>query len=140
MKNTIQQVLLSAAVILITCSFTGSPVAEPAPFGGAYVVFAGKYGGEITQKELAGQRELGVDGCARGSRIFQFTLSVTKKGNTAVFTSKSNQLTAEMVNSLKSLAPGDEFEFSKMKAYLPNGKDITDVHGRKFVVKSGSTV
>lgn len=98
------------------------------------MVFAGKFGGEITQKEIASNSEVKVEGCAKGSRIFQFTLSVTKNGKTSTLTNKSNLLTDEMITQLKSLSKGDSFEFQQTKAYLPNSKDVVDVHGKKFVV------
>lgn len=105
-----------------------------ADYGGAYVVFAGKFGGDITQKEIESHSEVKVEGCAKGSRIFQFTLCVTKNGKTSTLTNKSNILTDEMATQLKSLSKGDSFEFQQTKAYLPNSKDVVDVHGKKFVV------
>ena len=141
MKSTIKNLLLATAAVLFTCSFTEiTPLhadftgIEAAPVGGAYVVFAGKYGGEDTKKDLEGQTTLGVDGCARGSRIFQFTLHVTKDGKTSAYTTNTNVLTSEMTTKLRSLSVGDQFEFKKMKAYLPNGKDVVDVHGKEFVI------
>jgi hypothetical protein len=139
MKSTIKNLLLATAALLFTCSFTEITRLnteltglDAAPVGGAYVVFAGKYGGEITKKDLEGQTTLGVDGCARGSRIFQFTLHVRKNGKTATYSAKSNSLTREMISALSSLSDGDEFEFKNMKAYLPNGKDVVEVHGKAF--------
>ncbi len=141
MKSIIKNFLLATAAVLFTCSFTEiTPLhadftsIEAAPVGGAYVVFAGKYGGEVTQKDIAGQTTLGVDGCARGSRIFQFTLEVKKDGKTSTYVGKSNVLTQEMTAKLRSLSDGDRFEFKKMKAYLPNGKDVVDVRGKEFVI------
>ncbi len=141
MKSTIKNFLLATAAVLFTCSFTEitrlnteMTGLDAAPVGGAYVVFAGKYGGEVTQKDLEGQTTLGVDGCARGSRIFQFTLHVTHGGKTSTYTANSNVLTSEMTAKLRSLSIGDRFEFKKMKAYLPNGKDVVDVHGKEFVI------
>ena len=116
-----------------------APVAGPeaaieAANGGAYVVFAGKFGGEITRKEIENNSEVQVDGCAKGSQVFQFTLSITKNGKTNTLTNRSNLLTAGMKAQLKSLSKGDSFEFQNTKAYTPNSRDVVDVHGRMFVV------
>ena len=146
MKSTIKRFLFSAAALLLTCSFVESPVSnvettpEPTlvstPVGGIYVVFAGKFGGNVSKKEIAEQRELKVEGCdiANGVRIFQCTLVVTKGGKSSSLQSKSNVLTQEMIAQLKSLSPGDEFEFKQIKGYLSNGKDVVDVHAKKYVV------
>jgi hypothetical protein len=39
-----------------------------------------------------------------------------------------------MQNKLKSLSAGDYFEFSQIKAYLPNGKDVVEVSAKKYFV------
>lgn len=52
----------------------------PAPVGGAYLVFADKMGGEISPEKIRTQCELAVAGCAKGSKIFSFTLLVIKSG------------------------------------------------------------
>lgn len=102
--------------------------------GGAYLVFAGKLGGEITKKQVEGQREVGVEGCARGSRIFSFTLEVTRAGQKASFISRSHVLTDDMLTQLRALRPGDTFTFKNTQAYLPDGKDVVQVHSRTFIV------
>lgn len=141
MKSSIKNFLLATATLLITCSFTEitrlnthTLTFEAAPVGGAYLVFAGKYGGDITKQEIEGQTSLGVDGCARGSKIFQFTLEVKKSGKTSTYSAKSNALSVDMTAALRSLSIGDEFEFKNMKAHLPDGKDVVDVHGKVFKV------
>lgn len=112
-----------------------APEATRTPeWGGAYLVFAGKFGGEVTTDQLQEQRELGVEGCARGSRIFTFTLEVTRAGKTTAFSSRSNVLSDDMRAALRALRAGDTFEFKRIRAYLPNGKDAVDVHSRTFVV------
>lgn len=123
-------------LLLFTCSFVPMPPPDVTSegVGGAHLLFANRYGGEITKAEMAGHTSLKVEGCARGSRIFEYTLTITKKGKTTVLSNKSNVLTDEMVAQLNNLAKGDEFQFSKTKAYLPNGKDVVDVHSSKFVV------
>ncbi len=113
---------------------TASPVAGLEPYGGAYVVFAGKFGGAITRQEIASHSDVQVEGCARGSRIFQFTLRITKNGTTTTFKNTSNRLTDQMIARLKSLSKGDSFDFQQTKAYLPNSRDVVDVHGKKFIV------
>ena len=147
MKNVIKHLLLFAVTICLTSSFVDKPVPSPVKIdtgsfthmsvaGGAFLVFAGKHGGEIKKDELTSQRELKVDGCAKGSKIFSYSLEVNKRGMKSTLEAKSNLLSDEMITKLKSLSPGDSFEFKSMKAYLPNGKDIVDVHGQKFVVVS----
>ncbi len=145
MKNKVKH-LLYLTLMLLPASFLASfsvPATTPATnpgavmevdYGGAYVVFAGKFGGDITRKEIESHSEVKAEGCAKGSRIFQFTLSVTKNGKTRTLTNKSNLLTDEMATQLKSLSKGDSFEFKQTKAYLPNSKDVVDVHGKRFVV------
>jgi hypothetical protein len=146
MKSTIKHFVLAAAVLALTCSFAEKPFSyteklpettlKTKPVGGIHIVFAGKFGGNISKKEIAAQRELKVGGCdiAKGAKVFQYTLDITKNGKTTSLQSKSNMLTQEMVTLLKSLAPGDEFEFKQMKAYLANGKDVVDVFCKKFTV------
>lgn len=102
--------------------------------GGAYLLFAGKFGGEVNKKEIAEQRDLAVDGCAKGSKIFKYTLVINKSGQSYTYRADSNMLTSEMQTKLKSLTAGDSFEFSQIKAYLPNGKEVVDVHSKKFFV------
>lgn len=102
--------------------------------GGAYLVFAGKRGGVVSKKEIDVQRELAVEGCAKGSKIFKYTLQITKGGTTTSYKADSHTLTAEMQTSLKSLTKGDSFEFVEIKAYLPDGKEVVNVWGEKFVV------
>lgn len=145
MKNNVMQIFTLVALLLIACSF--APASAPSggaikntdaaievPVGGAHLIFAGKFGGEISKKEMSGQTELKVDGCARGSRIFEYTIHITKGGKTNKLSNRSNVLTSEMLAALNSLSKGDAFEFRNTKAYLPNGKDVVDVHTNKFVV------
>lgn len=60
------------------------------------------------------------------------TIHITKAGKTSKLSNRSNALTSEMLAALKSLSKGDEFEFSNTKAYLPNGKDVVDVHAKSL--------
>lgn len=104
------------------------------PIGGAYLVFADKMGGEISPQKILTQCELAVAGCAKGSKIFTFTLQVTKSGKRTTMKTDSNELTTAMRNLLQSLSAGDRFEFKYIKAYLPNGKDKVDVFAKPFRV------
>lgn len=145
MKNMVKH-LLHLTLILLPASFVArvsvpaatpgaaSPAAKEPAYGGAFVIFAGKYGGEITRKEIESHSDLQVAGCAKGSRIFQFTLNVTKNGKTSTLSSQTGLLTGEMTTLLKTLAKGDTFEFQHTKAYLPNGKEVVDVRGKMFIV------
>ena len=102
-------------------------------FGGAYLVFAGKFGGELTQKDIANTRALNVEGCAKGSVIYEFDLKITKKGKTITLHGSSDQLTEEMHAQLKNLSVGDEFTFKNTKARLPK-EGVVDVWAKKFTI------
>jgi hypothetical protein len=102
--------------------------------GGAHLLFAGKYGGDIRKSDFMGKTELQVEGCAKGSKIFTYTLEVNQNGKMTKLQGKSDSLTKEMVTALNALNRGDSFEFKSTKAYLPNGKDVVDVSSSKFVV------
>ena len=136
MKNNIKNLLLAAFVILGMCSFVTAPNPEAAAElpGGAFLTIAGKFGGDISKKEIFKNQELGVDGCAVGSRIFTYTIDLNKGGTISTFKAESNVLTKEILIKMKEMNTGDSFEFKKIKAYLPNGKDMVDVHSKKFVV------
>ena len=145
MKNNVMPFFCATLLFLLGSSFvnqTGSlettngssDAMITAPFGGAIVAFAGKFGGEITKQEIAGQTAVKVEGCAKGSRIFDITLSVRKGSQTITLKSNSGVLTKEMQANLNSLSKGDSFEFKNTRAYLPNSKDVVDVHGRTFIV------
>lgn len=134
MKAQIGNLLLVAVVTGISLSFTSMPVTDVNPAGGAYLVFAGRSGGNIKMSELRGQTELSVEGCARGSKIFSFSLEINDGGRMQTLSATSNKLTSVMISALNRLEPGDSFVFKSMKAQLPNGKDVVDVYGEKFVV------
>ncbi|MBC7774230.1 MAG: hypothetical protein H7246_02230 [Phycisphaerae bacterium] len=145
MKNNVMHLFAFTAILLLANSFVKQPVPSEAlstdqelkasvPFGGAWVIFAGKTGGELTKQDINNQTELQVDGCDKGARVSGFTLLFTKSGKTSTLNSRSNTLTYEMRNILKSLAKGDQFEFKNTKALLSNGRDVVDVRGSKFVV------
>ena len=145
MKNNVLQCFAFTVLLLMASSFTKQPVPAEAlptgqalnasvPLGGAWVLFAGKTGGELTRQQISTQNELFVDGCDKGAQITGFTLHFTKSGKTSTLSSRSNTLTYEMRYMLKSLAKGDQFEFKNTKALLSNGRDMVDVRGSKFVV------
>ena len=102
--------------------------------GGAYCVFANKFGGEISKKDLLDYNELEIFGCAAGSKIFKFTLVITKNGQKSTYQGKLKLLTDAMLAKLRSLSAGDEFIFNDMQAKLPNGNGNVDVMGKKFIV------
>jgi hypothetical protein len=101
--------------------------------GGAYVVFAGKSGGDIKRSEIVGQTEVRVAGCAKGYAITSFTLEITRGQTKSTYPSSSNQLSKEMQSKLQSLVKGDSFEFKLMKA-RQEGTHMVDVHGSKFTI------
>ena len=144
MKNHIIPFILITGLVLISAITTArlnahtilTKAASPSEIstvGGAYLTFAGKFGGELSKEDLQKHKEINVRGCANGSRIFQFTLNITRDGKTKVYTGKSHQLSAEMLTQIKSLSSGDMFHFEDIKAHLPSGGEV-DVHARKFVV------
>ena len=146
MKSFIKNVckgLLMPAFILIAISFPNihsyghldvkhGDLTSPY-LGGAYVVFAGKTGGLIKKSEVEAQREVRVDGCAKGYKVMNFTLEITKGNSKLSFESRSNLLTKEMQTNLQSLTKGDTFEFKQMKAQQED-KHIVDVQGNKFTI------
>ena len=143
MKSKIQK-LFYVITLGIALFFTGGlfsfstdgniPAAEEEVIGGAYLTFANKFGGTVTQKDLNRTNEIGVDGCAKGSKIFQFKLKITKEGKTTSYEGTSPRLTKIMLKDLRNLSKGDEFIFKRIKAYLPDGESKVDVWGKKFTV------
>ena len=109
-------------------------ITAESPIGGAFLVFAGKNGGNIKMSELRGKTELGVEGCAKGSEIFSFVLEINSGGKTRTYKASSNVLSNEMVTALLGLHAGDSFEFKSIKANLPNDKEVVDVHGYRYVI------
>lgn len=103
-------------------------------YGGAYCVFANKFGGEISKKDLLDYNELEIFGCAAGSKIFEYTLVITKNEQKSTYQGKLKLLTDAMLAKLRSLSAGDEFIFNDMRAHLPNSNGNIDVTGKKFVV------
>jgi hypothetical protein len=101
--------------------------------GGAYVTFAGKFGGEINKNEIQSTTELGIAGCAVGSKIYKFNLIIESRGETVSYKGESYVLSEEILKSLRSLQQGDTFEFTEIKAHLPNGGKI-DALGRKYTI------
>ena len=128
-----------SVLVFCLCSFALqssyiSPSSTSETVGGAYLVFAQKMGGEVTLKQIQKECELNVAGCAKGSRIFTYTLIIHKKGKKRSFRASSNELTKEMMAELKGLSAGDTFQFKSIKAYLPNGQDKVDVFAKVFTI------
>ena len=149
MQNTIKNSLLAVLVLCFVTSIANSPataavpmskskttVSNEPPVGGAYLIFAGKTGGQIGKRDMEGQTKLGLNGCpgAKESTIVSFTLEIKKGGKATTLQSSSDKLTSDMVAKLKTLAAGDSFEFKKVMAHLPNSKDLFEVHTQKFTV------
>lgn len=101
--------------------------------GGAYALFAKKFGGELTLREIRATKELGIAGCAAGSAFTKFTLVLNKKGKTSRYNATDGKLTAEMIKGLGGLNKGDTFELVNMKAKLPTGGKV-DVMGKVYTV------
>ena len=145
MKHAIKSISRKLSLIVIALVTFSLPIIpsygnlEPTgmfvynPAGGAYVVFAGKTGGEIRKSEIAEQTEIHVDGCAKGYKIMTYTLEITTAKAKTLYQANSNQLTKEMKAKLQTLVKGDTFEFKLMKAEQ-EGKHVVDVHGGKFIV------
>ncbi len=136
-KLTIMKNLLAINFFLLC--LLGAPFTTAAniglstDIGGAYLVFGKKMGGKITAKALQSSCELGVAGCAKGSQIFSFQLVVFQNGKRYTYQVEgSNELSPEMRASLANLKVGDTFEFKRIKAYLPNGRDQIDVFAKRF--------
>ena len=125
--------LQSGHATVVCSDLPGKSLSSDA-LGGAHLLFAGQYGGSITKKKLEGQTTLPVDGCARGARVFEYTLQVTKSGKVQTYKGNADTLTSEMQASLKALAPGDSFQFSGIKAYLNGTKEVVQVKSAKYVI------
>ena len=110
-------------------SLTSSPIA-----GGAYLTFAGKVGGDLTKDDLKRHSQLGVEGCAAGSKIIQYSLIIHKGKDEKRFAGRSDELDEKAKIALQTLEPGDSFEFENVKAFLPNGKDKIDVFAKKYYI------
>lgn len=140
MKNKIQNLFFVITLLIFTgglFSFSANEIIseiESEVIGGAYLTFADKFGGTVTHKDLNRTSEIGVAGCAKGSKIFQFKLKITKNGKTTSYEGTSLKLTKTILAKLRSLSKGDEFIFKKVKAYLPDGESEVDVWGKKFTV------
>lgn len=130
MKNSVKILSTLTFIWLMASAF----ISRPTDFGGAWVLFAGKYGGEINKQEIAAQTCITVGGCSKDWRVTTFTLVVTQSGKTNSYTTDSATLTAEMSTQLNSLKNGDAFEFQQTKAYIKEGKYLVDVRDAKFTV------
>lgn len=104
--------------------------------GGAYLVLADKFGGNLSQEDLASTNIIEVEGCAKGSKITRYKLLVVKDSKKTRFKGDNNRITDEAYKLLKSLKEGDYFEFSDVEAKLPNSNSTVDVWAKKFFVVS----
>ncbi|AXT20038.1 hypothetical protein D7030_02650 [Flavobacteriaceae bacterium AU392] len=113
---------------------TQTTLNEAFKIGGAYLTFAGEFGGEVSLKKMSTTNKLGVAGCASGSLVTQFTLKVKSKNKKAqTLKGTSHLLNKQMKSVLKEMKIGDTFEFSNVKAQLPTGKTV-NVLCRSFKV------
>ena len=119
----------------IICATNGNinTISVEEVLGGAYLTYADKFGGEISNEELRTTTELGIAGCAVGSKIYAFNLVVKANGKTRRFVRKSYVLSKEILKSLQSLKPGDTFKFTEIRVTLPSGSKI-DALGRTFTI------
>ncbi|MET2984657.1 hypothetical protein [Aureibaculum conchae] len=107
-----------------------------APFdktGGAYLTIAGKFGGDISKQEIEDNYKLGVEGCAKGSKITQFTIHIKATGKTITVKEDTDTLNSKILSHLKDLKKGDTFTFKNVKAKLPSGSNV-DVVSRTFTI------
>ncbi|MEZ4828444.1 MAG: hypothetical protein R3C61_19450 [Bacteroidia bacterium] len=133
-KRFAATLILALPVFLLMSAFTGTYETSLRNItGGAYLTFAGKYGGDISTSEIAKSKELGVAGCFPGTEILQFTLYVKKDGKTQSFTGSASKLSTEVMTALRTLKKGDSFYFEKIKARIPEGKTV-DVRSEEFRV------
>lgn len=101
--------------------------------GGAYLTIAGKFGGNITKEEIKDHYFLGVDGCAKGSKITNYTILIKIKGETITLKEDSNKLIGQIHTLLKGLKKGESFTFKNVKAKLPSGNSV-DVVSKTFTI------
>lgn len=136
MKSKIENLFIVSVLFLFMLGLTSTTnhVSLDEEVGGAYLTFAEKFGGKVTQSDLMKTSEIGVEGCARGSKIFKFKLVITKGKEKSTHLGNSPKLTQAMLKDLRVLSKGDEFIFKKVKAYLPDGKSEVDVWGKIFTV------
>ncbi|MDN5202354.1 hypothetical protein QQ008_13290 [Fulvivirgaceae bacterium BMA10] len=146
MKLEVKHFLVVTIALLCCIPFSSSNAIENELFitdyqcnkdreiGGAYLTFAGKFGGEITKADLQKYSKLDIHGCAHGSKIYQLTIVITKSGKESTESSKTDNLTRIMLAELRSLSKGDTFTFKKVKANLPNGRGSVDVTSRVFTI------
>ncbi|MEO1213072.1 MAG: hypothetical protein AAFY45_06105 [Bacteroidota bacterium] len=133
MKKKINMLCLSLGLTLVFLIPTGVNFSMTNPSieksGGAYLTLAGKFGGNISLAELNATCKLGIEGCAKGSKIFQYSLYINNK----VYKGNSHSLSDDAIAHLQKLEKGDEFHFSRIRAKLPEGRNV-DVLARKFTV------
>ena len=129
---------ISSAIVMLM--FLAAPainsnarISNTDELGGAYALFAEKFGGELTLKQIRATKELGIAGCAAGSSFTKFTLVLYKKGKASRFNATDGKLTKAMITGLSGLNKGDTFELVNMRAKLPEGGKI-DVVGKIYTV------
>jgi hypothetical protein len=129
----LMQIMLVAGTLGTANSEALTSHSDESIAGGAYLTIAEKFGGEITLQELKSTEELGVAGCAAGSKIVQFRLEIYAAQGKKTFKRSTHRIDREISGSLGKLKVGDSFNFFSVKATLPSG-DKVDVVSRKFIV------
>jgi hypothetical protein len=133
MKKAIVLTLTIMCLLATTPSSSNHNPALNMTLGGAYATFAGKFGGDLTQKEIDTTTKIGIAGCASGSVILKYTIQFTTGGNKIKLDGESEDLTEEMIDTIKGLVKGDTFVFINMRAKLPTGGKV-DVMSRTFTI------
>ena len=133
MKNLLNLRFITLVVIVMLCSIEATCNSDLDLLGGAYVTLADKFGGEISTEDLSTVKELGIAGCAAGSKVYTFNLEIKINGGLKKFVGESNTLSEEIIAAFGKLKKGDSFIFTKIRAHLPSGGKI-DALGRTFTV------
>jgi hypothetical protein len=138
MKTYLKKSSLYLFLCFIIFGFTNSSISSWAvkldEMGGAYLIFAEKFGGKVYNKDLKIHKTIGVSGCATGSKIIQFNMRISQNNKVHIFSGKSGVLSTDILKVLSNLSKGDSFSFDHVKARLPDQKSIVDVSTKTFYV------
>jgi hypothetical protein len=121
-KFSIIPILLS--VLLIAATAATSPEKTSSIFkeikrGGAMCEFGGKFGGNITLRELSGAKQLSVRGFTAAT-ITSFKLTIVNEKWTQTYLGTKAQLTPKMLTTLRNAGKGAKIEFSDVKVKFRN--------------------
>jgi hypothetical protein len=133
-RSKFMTTVLAALMFIATAGIQSNAATKTTDvLGGAYALFAEKFGGELTLKEIRATKELGIAGCAAGSTFTKFTLVLYKKGKSSRYNATDGKLTKNMIKELSGLNKGDTFELVNMRAKTPEGGKV-DVMGKVYTV------